>query len=102
MKLVEKLNAISNCSQYIKLDDLEVDRPYLIIDAEKVYSEKLKKRFVCCKIEYDDNVYYKINLPSKFSCLSDDDVKSLTGIEMIYKGMSKNKDYNSHVVEFEN
>lgn len=100
--LIKELNDSHIFSETIKIDKLEIDKAYKIIEAKTVKT-KFGNSIV---IEIIHNKEIKqLFLPSRFSKIfNKETIKDLTKLRIIYKG--ENKDYEEgsykikHMIEF--
>ena|SRR5215211_1894470 len=95
------LKLLNSSTQIINLKNLEIGKLYEIIEAEKVAS-KYGYTQLKVKIVYDDNIFGMVYLPERYANrVPDKQLKELTGLKMVYKGMKTVNSRDMHDVDFQ-
>ena len=95
------LAALNKETIYIKLDELEINRPYKITDAEKIASKYGDQLMVT--IDYDEETSGTVYLPKRYlKRIPEDKIKDMKKFKLIYKGSTVFHDREIQQIKFEN
>ena len=98
------MNTLANLNKdtfFIKLEELEINKPYKILDAEKVSSKYGDQLMVT--IDYDEEIIGRVYLPKRYlKRVSEDKIKEIKRFKIVYKGTVIINDREQHQVKFEN
>ena len=95
------LAALNKETIYIKLDELEINRPYKITDAEKVESKYGSQLMIT--IDYDEETSGLIYLPKRYlKRIPEEKLKDMKKFKIIYKGTTFINERVNHQIKFEN
>src|SRR4051794_24472397 len=95
------LKLLNSTTKIVCLKTLEIEKPYEIVEAEKVAS-KYGYNQLKVKIVYDDNTFGMVYLPERYANrVPDKQLKELKGLKIVYKGMKTINSREMHDVDFQ-
>jgi hypothetical protein len=95
------LTVLNSRTEIFHLRELDRGKPYEILTVEKVAS-KFGGSQLLLKIRYNENTFGLVYLPERFAKkVSDDQLKDIVGLKIVYNGEQKFNGRSCHCVEFE-